>query len=269
MLSEKLANKHDVVVMDLPDHGRTAAAFGALPYDYIEMGKDVLHTLSRLGIVRAHLIGHSAGGKVAASAALTAQQQQRQKAEATVDILSTTLMDISPIDYDPGDPEFNHVITTVEFLLRSSEPMRLAKSKAEAFSIISSSIPDKALQLFLQANLQPVPGGGIEQKGGFEWKFKVQGGIEPSLDLILKWPHHDPLTPLQRPVLIVKGIKSNFVKSSHLPEIAKTFPLFTLATVDAGHWLHVEKPAEIVDIMENFFERVMVWHEEQKKIGQH
>ena len=254
--------------MDLPDHGRTAAAFGEQPYDFKAMGEDVLHTLSMLQISRAHLLGHSAGGKVVASASLSAQQMQMQMQpppKDRVDILSTTLMDISPIHYDPAEPEFSHVVATVEFLAKSSAAMRLAKSKTEAFSIIASSIPDRSLGLFLQASLQPIGTGD----GGFEWKFNVPG-IKASLDAIVGWPYDDPIVPLQRPVLLIKGSKSNFVKSSHLPEIATKFPLFTLASVDAGHWLHVEKPSEVVDLVANFIFQVMAWHAEQSTVrGSH
>ena len=56
--------------------------------------------------------------------------------------------------------------------------------------------------------------------------------------------------------LFLKGAKSKYVRSVHLPVISKNFPSFTLQTVkDCGHWLHAENPTETIANI------VAVWQE--------
>ena len=62
-----------VVCLDLRNHGRTAVGHGARSMDYRAMALDVQHTLQVLGVRRAHVVGHSMGGKVAAALALLPQ----------------------------------------------------------------------------------------------------------------------------------------------------------------------------------------------------
>ena len=63
LLYDKLDGEHDIICMDLRNHGRSSL-HGGLKMDYKMMANDILTTIKRLGIERAHIIGHSMGGKV-------------------------------------------------------------------------------------------------------------------------------------------------------------------------------------------------------------
>ena len=101
-----------VVCIDLRNHGRTAAGLGAQPMDYTTMAADVRHTLMRLGVRRAHVLGHSMGGKVAAALALSRVNDSNSSNDA-VEVLSLTMMDISPVDYS-SEPAFQSVFSTLD-----------------------------------------------------------------------------------------------------------------------------------------------------------
>ena len=238
LLSQKTNNERDIIVLDLPCHGRTVT-LGSFVLDFKSMAEDVVYTLCKLGIERAHIIGHSLGGKVCCKAVLMYH-------ENGIDFLSCTMMDISPVNYE-GSEEFKEVLGCIDFLQESHDKMRCAASKNEALEIIRGSIKDPVLQQFLASNIAPRP-STLE---GFEWKFLVDG-IASSKQLIQGFPEEQE-TPYNNPALILKGSLSKFVKARHLPAISKLMPLYTLSTIDgAGHWLHFEKPDAVADAVAQF-----------------
>lgn len=248
VLSQKLENAHDIIVIDLPLHGRSVA-LGDTLLDFQAIARDVVFTLQKLGVTSCHLIGHSLGGKCVAQASLLSQQS-----DSTLEVLSTTLIDISPVVYEPDD--FSGVLSTIDFLSSTREDFSSAASRQDALNVIQKSIEEKSLQQFLLSNLQPRSSGV-----GFDWKFLVDG-IESSKERILGFPlSPDGPTSFTRPVLVLKGTKSKFIKSSHMAAISELFPLFTLATIDAGHWLHQEKPDESASIIAKFLGKVREFHE--------
>jgi esterase len=55
--------------------------------------------------------------------------------------------------------------------------------------------------------------------------------------------------------LFLNGGKSKFLRSTHLPTIAKLFPTFALATVrEAGHWIFHEAPEETLSIVQRYLD---------------
>jgi pimeloyl-ACP methyl ester carboxylesterase len=65
---EELARSHQVIVHDPRGCGRTTHAKGVYTIDL--MGNDVVALLEHLGVPRAHVIGHSMGGRIGLSIAL-------------------------------------------------------------------------------------------------------------------------------------------------------------------------------------------------------
>jgi pimeloyl-ACP methyl ester carboxylesterase len=63
------SDRYQVLILDLPGHGETAFA-PALKYDTVSQGQRVLQAMDALNISRAHIIGNSMGGFIAAQIAL-------------------------------------------------------------------------------------------------------------------------------------------------------------------------------------------------------
>jgi abhydrolase domain-containing protein 6 len=62
-------DRYQVLILDLPGHGETAFD-PALKYDTVSQGQRVLQAMDALNISRAHIIGNSMGGFIAAQIAL-------------------------------------------------------------------------------------------------------------------------------------------------------------------------------------------------------
>mmetsp|Transcript_11439 Transcript_11439/g.11467 ORF Transcript_11439/g.11467 Transcript_11439/m.11467 type:complete len:348 (-) Transcript_11439:155-1198(-) len=267
MLSNALPAS-DIICLDLRNHGRSASQ-GSTEASYELMAADVKETMDYLNIEKAHLIGHSMGGKTAAVTALRPDMLDR--------ILSVCILDISPVHYEPGEwlrevfnsmislffvftsdmhlfpvkiEEFASVTDTVEVLSSLSGALEAQTSRQEVMELLSRHFTDPTLVAFLMTNLQQK----ASQSAGFHWKFAVDS-IHKSLGNIRSFPSHEG--PYPGKALIVKAAKSSFVRSLHIPAIIELFPSYNLATVrDAGHWLHAEKPKETVELVVRFLNSV-------------
>ena len=57
-------------------------------------------------------------------------------------------------------------------------------------------------------------------------------------------------------VLVVHGGQSRFVRTVHLPAIQAYFPNHLITTIrGAGHWLHAEKPEDIISLLQQYLNR--------------
>ena len=245
ILYRDLDGRHDIVVLDLVNHGRSIVLGGDHRLDYNLVRDDVLHTLLRLKITQAHIVGHSFGGKAAAALAL--------RIDEDLDILSTTLLDISPVEYE--DSDFTSVLSTVKLLKESQERLAQTKTRKEALDFIKEIEPDDPAMLsFLQSNI-------IQQDSGvFTWRFGIEG-ISQSMKSIQGFPKYYD-NQYKRPVLLLKGSSSKFVRAKHFEQISTLFPNYTLQTIkDAGHWIHAEQPERTSKALTNFLEKVSEYYE--------
>jgi len=251
ILTTKLENNHDIVVIDLANHGRSFQV-GPLSMNYPAMALDVWYTLKTLNINSFHLIGHSMGGKTAATLSLLMSKHLGDK-EAIKQMKSLALFDISPTSYSPED--FSSVYKTIDVLVASSPLITAATSRTKVSEIISNMIDDPALRAFLLTNIQEI-------NGQFSWKLHVDE-INASRALIGGFPDISSASSSSSslhvtytgPTVIIKGSQSNFVRSSHLEDIKSKFPNFNIVTQrDAGHWIHAEQPEQVADKLAKFLQ---------------
>jgi len=249
LLWNKLNRKHDVVVVDLPNHGRTATRFGDVSMNYLEMAEDLQHTLHRLCVSQVHIVGHSMGAKVCAATALSEQKG------GSVEVLSTTFMDLSPVRYE--DSDFVEVLSTIDMCLRTKEEIGSVFQRQDALEVVNREISDKNLRLFLQSSLEQPKKNADVSSSGFAWKFNI-GGIHASREAIADFPFAPgSATPCLKPCLILKGQTSNYIRSLHLDSIKQLFPYFYVRSIaNAGHNVHFDKPDETVAAIVSFLGKV-------------
>lgn len=86
-------------------------------------------------------------------------------------------------------------------------------------------------------------------EGGFAWRINL-AVIDKNLELIGGALLHTGV--FEKPTLFIRGSKSDYIVDDDRPGIKKIFPNSTLVTMDTGHWVQAEKPAEFVDVVLNF-----------------
>ncbi len=71
---------------------------------------------------------------------------------------------------------------------------------------------------------------------------------------LLAWRDPPDVSPYQGQVLFLRGGLSDYVTAQADAVISRLFPNARRATVEgASHWLHADKPAEVIAQLEGFF----------------
>lgn len=201
-----------VIALDLRNHGRSPHAEG-MGYD--AMAADVLAVLDRLDVPQAHLLGHSMGGKVAISLARLVPQR----------VASLIVADIAPVAY-------GHDHDSVFAALRRVEAGQPA-NRREADALLAEHVAERPVRLFLATNLVRGEAGGLVLRLGLD---EIQGDYQS----IMGAPAGQGAYP--GPALVVRGARSPYVADEYLPALRDVLPEAELVTLEAGHWLHAERP---------------------------
>jgi len=213
-----------VIAVDLRNHGRSPHADGM---DYAAMSDDVLALLDRLGIERAHVLGHSMGGKVAMSLARLSPER----------VASLLVADIAPVAYRHGHDDIFAAMREVQ----NGRPA----DRREADALLARHIDSRAVRLFLATNLQ---------RGDGELTLRV--GLDQIIDgypAIIAPPAG--VAAFEGPCLVLRGADSSYVQDDMLPMLRDVLPKARVITLkDAGHWLHADQPEAFSQAVETFIE---------------
>lgn len=214
-----------VAIVDLRLHGRSED--GTAPHAIDAMSDDVVALARELGGVEA-LAGHSLGGKVMAAA------------RAKLDVRQTWLLDSSPSPR-PGalaDPD-NSILRVLGDLERL--PARFGKREEMVAALVGHG-HDVALAQWLA--MSAVPDGD-----GLRLRFDL-----PSLREVLAdyyevdlWPSVE--TPAKGGVELVIADRSSVFTDEDKARIARAPAHVHAHHVNAGHWLHIEAPAPVVELL--------------------
>ncbi|WNK18860.1 alpha/beta fold hydrolase [Halomonas piscis] len=211
-----------VIAVDLRNHGRSPHADGM---DYTAMSDDVLALLDRLSLERAHVLGHSMGGKVAMS--LACRKPQR--------VASLIVADIAPVAYRHGHDD-------IFAAMRELEQGRPA-DRREADALLARHIDSRPIRLFLATNLQRAEG-----------EMTLRIGLDR---IIAGYP--DIIAPptgesaFDGPAMVLRGAESDYVQDAMLPRLREVLPKARVVTLKgAGHWLHAEQPQAFQQAVNTF-----------------
>lgn len=210
------------VSIDLRNHGKSPHADNG---SYADMSSDLIELMDDEGISRAHILGHSMGGKLAMYFALNHPER--------VDKL--IIADIAPRSY----PRSHDYIFNAFHQVNLSE----MTTRAEVEKAMAPSIQNVGVLQFLLKNL-------TRRDLRFEWAMNlraIERTYEELLSEIEAWEVFDGET------LFVRGANSHYIADADLPSIRALFPFATLETIpNAGHWLHAEAPEAFSDICLKF-----------------
>jgi pimeloyl-ACP methyl ester carboxylesterase len=223
LIAKKLAEDYMVFLLDLRNHGRSPHSD---EFGYDIMSEDLLRFMEENWLHRAHIVGHSMGGKVAMKFAM--------ENEDMVDKL--VIVDIAPKTY-----EGNHesIIDALIGLDLSSINMR---SDAEAY--LRHRIEEESTIQFLLKNLSR------EKDAGYRWKMNLPVIVKHYREILA---HDESHAQFEGPTLFIRGEKSNYIIPEEFPNFLQNFPNAKLATVAAaGHWVHAENPEGFLQVLSDF-----------------
>ncbi|RTR04989.1 alpha/beta fold hydrolase [Halomonas nitroreducens] len=211
-----------VIAVDLRNHGRSPHVAGM---GYAQMADDVLALLDRLDVPRAHLLGHSMGGKVAISLARLAPER----------VASLIVADIAPRAYGHGHDAIFAALRRVE----AGTPA----NRGEADALLAEHVAERPIRLFLATNLERDAAGYLGLRIGLD-------EIEGDYDAIMAAPAGEGAFP--GPTLVIRGSRSDYVTDAMLPALHDVLPGARVETLEAGHWLHAEQPEAFQEVVNAF-----------------
>ena len=225
LLKQALQLQRPVITVDLRNHGLSE---WHAEMNYQVMSDDILNLLSELALPKAHLLGHSMGGKVAMAVALQAPDR----------VASLCVADIAPVTYT----ENRH---TNVFKALNAVANAQVTSRKEAEQRMSDYLAEPSVRQFLLksfSNTQPT-----------HWQFNLHILQQHYAD-IMGWPF--ATQHYSGPVLFIKGGASDYLQTEHKPAIRQHFPNASAKIIPGcGHWLHAEKPLLFNGIVERFLEQ--------------
>jgi pimeloyl-ACP methyl ester carboxylesterase len=227
------ALEHDfrVVAIDLAGFGFTQRPRDKASYSRFAQGQLVLAVMDRLGIARAHLVGHSYGGSV--SMALAARSPER--------FFSLTLVNSAALDYPQARRTaaasflpLASLLVRTHSLRRSNVEAKLKRSAADD-SVVTEAVVDEYWR-----------------------RLKVEGS--PRAFWGLTTPLEDPQTAvglgdITLPTLVVWGVRDELIDVEAARRATTRIPASRFAEIeDAGHVPMEERPEELVGLMRLFLE---------------
>jgi pimeloyl-ACP methyl ester carboxylesterase len=222
-ISRKLAGQFQVCAPDLRNHGRSPHDE---TFDYDAMGDDLLELMADRQFGRAHLLGHSMGGKVAMNFAL----RHPEKVEKLV------VVDITPRAYEPSHLPIFEALSSLD--------LSSFRERGEVDRALAARIKDVVVRQFLLKNL------GRDEHGTLHWK--------PNLPVIRRKYNElnaalEVRGKFEGPALFIKGEKSDYITEADRELIARMFPNAQMAEIpEAGHWVHAEAPEKFITIVSEF-----------------
>ncbi|XP_051491896.1 protein ABHD11 isoform X1 [Apus apus] len=217
-----------VLTLDARNHGSSPHS-PLMTYE--AMSLDVQHLLTRLGITKCILLGHSMGGKTAMVLAL-------QRPDLVERLIS---VDISPVLTTPVS-EFSAYISAMKSV---KLPDGLSRSAARqlADDQLRPVVQLPQLRQFLLTNL-------VEVEGRYVWRVNLEA-ISHHLADIMNFPAFHK--PYPGPALFLGGSNSPYISPKDYPEIQRLFPKADVQYIEgAGHIVHQDKFEEFITAVLNF-----------------
>jgi esterase len=223
-LGKKFAEHFSVYIIDQRNHGRSPHT---KHHSFQWMADDLHEFMQQHKIDKAHLIGHSMGGKTVMQFSINHPEK----------VLKQIIVDIAPKQYPRGHDEIFDAI----FSLNLSE----INSRNEADAQLQKLIPEFAVRQFLLKNLDR-----NTDTGKFEWKMNVDLLFQ-EYDNIRQEISSNKKTNIE--TLVIRGSKSQYVSDDDIVDFKKLFPQTSVKDIsNAGHWVHAEAPQEFFSAANDF-----------------
>lgn len=222
-LANEFAKSFEVYLIDARNHGKSPHT---ATHSIAEMVEDLFDFMHQQHISKAHIIGHSMGGKVAMQFAVNYPNC----------VNKLVVADIAAKKYGRGHDDVFEALYAID--------LKKIQARKQAEEAMLPHVSEFGTRQFLLKNLERL------ENGNYQWKM--------NLDVLYR--DYDEITNevssnnrVHIPILFLKGELSRYIKSEDWEQIQSIFPMAELSEISkAGHWLHADNPKE-------FYEKVMVF----------
>ncbi|XP_014256407.1 protein ABHD11-like [Cimex lectularius] len=227
-----LKTKRKVIALDARNHGDSPHTD---EFSYYHMIKDINFFIKSSNMTNVALLGHSMGGRSMMLYSLNYPE--------FVDKL--IVVDISPIKTSSDIYSLQSYFEIMENVTIDRN-LTMSQGRREADQQISSVVSDESVRQFLLTNL-------VRTNAGFKWKLNLKSLAKAFSSEIANFP--EITKTFDKPTLFIGGRQSDYLPPGDNEKILKYFPKASFTYLDAGHWVHAEKPHEFISIVTEFLEQ--------------
>lgn len=223
VIAKPLSEHFCVTNVDLRNHGLSPHSD---EMDYNTMASDIVELMVTLNIEKAHIVGHSMGGKVAMQLALTHPE--------LVDKL--VVLDIAPVSY----PARHTQILAALNIIKNAD----ISDRKQADLLMQPYINELGVRQFLLKSLYK------NDDGQFVWRFNLSV-LDKKYSIITDNINANNSCLCE--TLFIKGNDSDYILAEHREAINALFKNVSAKIIHgAGHWLHAQKPQAVNKAINDF-----------------
>lgn len=223
-IAKVLSESMEVHTIDLRNHGRS---FHSDEMSYQLMADDVLDYIDRQDLSKVSLLGHSMGGKVAF--------QITKTYGFVIDRLIV------------ADMAMRHYPVRHHKIIQALQDVHWegAASRADLQKALQAKLPMDAsvIQFLLKSAYKD------SSSNTYRLRFNLNSIAKHIEELGFEI---DINKPIHVPTLYIRGTRSDYVSNDDLIAATKTFQPFQSIDLNAGHWLHAEKPELFIEAVQHF-----------------
>jgi pimeloyl-ACP methyl ester carboxylesterase len=223
-LARSFGEHFTVFILDWRNHGKSA---WQNTHRYSDLSNDLNEFMEAHWIHKAHILGHSMGGKAAMQFA----------ADHTDKIDKLIIADIAPHAYTGGHESVFNALFAVDFTKITT--------RKEVEAILHHHINDIGTIQFLLKNLTR-----NEENSLLSWKMNVPVLYEYYPEILGNILISEPI---KKQTLFLRGANSPYIQDKDWQNILHLFPNAQLNTIpNAGHWIHAEQPLAFANTVQDF-----------------
>lgn len=225
-VGKKFSEKFTVYLVDQRNHGHS---FHNEVFDYESMSSDLGNLINSENLDKVNLIGHSMGGKTAMFYSVNNPEK----------VKNLIVVDISPKYYPVHHREIIDALLSLD--------LEKIVNRNEAEELLERKIADLPTRQFLLKNLHWRKSG---HKDILRWRFNLDT-ISRNIEKVGEALPENAI--FNGNALFLKGGNSNYISQKDEEIIFHHFPNAEIKVIKgAGHWVHAEKPDEIIEAVLEF-----------------
>lgn len=235
-IARQLENNYHVYILDQRNHGQSPHS---VDMSYELMANDLKLFFNNQNIDKAHLVGHSMGGKTAMRFAL----------ENPDLVNKLVILDIAPKSY-ASFSNYAQITNNHATIIGALQNIELdqVKNRKDIDLQLSKNLKDEKLRHFLLKNIERT------KSGSYKWRLNLSV-ISQNLEILMDG--FSELSPeeykISLPSIFIRGEKSGYIMDEDSLIIRKFFKDAEIISIpDAGHWLHAEQPNLLIKTLAYF-----------------
>ncbi len=217
-IGKNLEDSFTVYLIDQRNHGKSPHTS---EHSYKLMSDDLKAFFELHQISKAHIIGHSMGGKTAMQFAL----DQPEKVNSLI------VIDMGIKTYPAGHDIIFDALKSID--------IKEINNRKEAQDLLAEKISDFGVLQFLLKNLTR------NLDGSYQWKFNLDS-LSTNYDSEILVSILS-IKSFKGKTLFIRGENSNYILNEDWDSIQEIFPNSKLLTIkNAGHWVNADQPDELI-----------------------